>query len=263
MNHPPRFVDLHCHLLPGLDDGADDWEQSLTMARMAAADGTSIIIATPHQLGNFGRNRGQIIRHRCAELRELLDRHDIKLQVLPGADVRIEPEMIAKLKSGEVLTLADRHRHVLLELPHEVFLPLDRLLDRLKAAGLTGVLSHPERNQGILARPRLVEPLVAAGCLMQVTAGALTGTFGSQAKRLAQSLVEQQLVHFIATDAHGAKSRRPLLRSAFDCVSQLVGHETAVDLCCRNPAAVAAGKPVDIKPRKPAPTGWFRWKKVG
>lgn len=262
----PPMTDIHCHILPGLDDGSESWQQSLAMARLAVGDGITTIVATPHQLGGSGANRGDRIRQRAAQLQKLLDDHAVGLRILPGADVRIEPDMIAKIRSGDVLTLADRGRYVLLELPHEVYLPLDRLLDELTAAGLVGILSHPERNQGILAKPGVVAPLVDAGCLMQVTAGSLVGTFGAQVKAMAEWLVSAGLVHFLATDAHGDRVRRPLMARAFDRVAELAGHRAAVEMCSVNPACVAADKKVLPGRRKPkgrGPGGWFRWRKAG
>lgn len=255
------LVDIHCHLLPDIDDGAADWDESLAMARMAVADGICSIVVTPHQLGNFGQNDGASIRARCAELQAFLDQHHVDLEVLPGADVRIEPELVAKIRRGEVVSLADQRRHVLLELPHELYLPMEGMLADLRAAGLAGVLSHPERNLGILQRPRIVESLVDAGCLMQVTAGSLMGTFGPQSQRLAETLVADGLVHFIATDAHGAKSRRPLLARAFDRVAQLAGDQAAVELCSENPIRVLDGERVPAGRRRSKPrglAGWFR-----
>ena len=235
------------------------------MAEIAVADGISTVVTTPHQLGAFGCNRGNMIRERVEQLQQFLDEREIPLRVVPGGDVRIEPDLVHRIQQGDVLTLADQHRHVLLELPHELYLPLDRLLSSLRTAGMVGILSHPERNMGILGQPRRVESLVDAGCLMQVTAGALMGTFGSQVEKLARSLVRHGLVHFIATDAHGAKARRPLLRRAFDCVVQLAGYETAVELCCRNPAAVVAGEEVtsDRKLGNLKRSGWFHWSRAG
>ncbi len=266
MSNPPPLVDIHCHLLPGIDDGAADLDQTLAMARLAADDGISTVIATPHQLGGYATNRGDAIRRQTAELQQFLRRHGVLLRVLPGADVRIQPEMIEKLRSGDVLTLADRRRHVLLELPHELYFPLQRLLSDLRAVGITGILSHPERNLGIRASRHLVRPLVDAGCLRQVTAGSLTGTFGRDVQEFAEWLIRQQLVHFLATDAHGPRSRRPLLRRAFDRAEQLAGEQTAVDLCCRNPALVAAGETVSPSLRAPTRSrlaDWFRRKKAG
>jgi protein-tyrosine phosphatase len=259
MTPPLPFVDIHCHLVPGLDDGAADGEEALAMAEMAVADGAGTIVVTPHQLGNHAENAGPIIRDATARLQEALARHGVPLRVLPGGDVRIEPDMVRKIRNGEVLTLADCHRHVLLELPHDVYLPLDRLLAELASAGLTGVLSHPERNQGLLRRPELLRPLVEGGCLLQITAGSLTGTFGRRIQRFAETMIEQGLVHFVASDAHGVKTRPPLLAAAFQRVAELAGDEVAVDLCCRHPAAVAAGRAVSPGPRRPARAAWRGW----
>ena len=260
------FSDIHCHLLPEIDDGAASWEETLEMARMAVADGISTIVATPHQLGNCAGTSGDAIRRKVVDVQQLLEQHRVPLRVLPGADVRIEPDLVAKLRDGEVLTLADKRRHVLLELPHEVYFPMDGLLSKLSAAGIRGILTHPERNLGILGQPRVLPPLVEAGCLLQVTAGALTGTFGSQIEKFATSLVQKRLVHFVATDAHGCRTRRPLLRRAFDRVTQLIGREAALDLCCRNPISVIKGH--DIAPPSPSSgqtglSSWFRWNKAG
>ena len=262
------FVDIHCHLLPGIDDGASDWRETLAMARMAAADGFETMVTTPHQLGNFSHNTGEEIRHLTAQVQNVLREQKIPITLLPGADVRIEPDMIAKIRRGEVLTLADRGRHVLLELPHELYVPLDRLLGELRAAGLVGILSHPERNQGILAKPAILEPLVRAGCLMQVTAGSLAGSFGPDIKKFAEWMLGEGLVHFLATDAHSSKSRRPLMSRAFARATELAGERLAVEMCSTNPAHVAAGE--DVRPgihRPRAPlrgiASWFGWRKAG
>lgn len=259
MPEPLVFVDIHCHLIPGIDDGAKTWDETLAMARMAVADGIGTIIVTPHQLGNYSHNQAATIRARTSELQAFLDQHQVLLSVLPGADVRIETDLPARIGRGEVLSLADRCRHILLELPHEIYIPIDRLLADLATIGLVGVLSHPERNSGILTQPSVVRPLVAAGCLMQITAGSLLGAFGPVCQKFSDWLVEEGLVHFVSTDAHGSKSRRPLLRKAFDRIVELAGWETALDLCCRNPAAVAAGQQV-VASRPPARTSrWRSW----
>ena len=238
------FVDIHCHLLPGIDDGAKDWDESLAMARLAVEDGTATIIATPHQLGSFSANGGDAIRRLVAELQQRLDAARIPLKVLPGADVRIEPELVERLTRGEVLTLGDHRRHVLLELPHELYLPLEPLLEQLSRRKITGILSHPERNQGILRQPEVLAPLVEAGCLLQTTAGSLCGSFGPVCQQFCEWLLAEGMVHFVATDAHGVRSRRPLMQRAFNRVVELCGEATAIDLCSGNPGQVAAGQPV-------------------
>jgi protein-tyrosine phosphatase len=240
------FVDIHCHILPGIDDGARDWDESLAMARLASADGTATIIATPHQLGSYGGNHGDTIRHRVAELSERLAIAGISLRVLPGADVRVDAQLVEQILSGEVPTLGDHGRHVLLELPHELYIPLESIVERLARHNIVAILSHPERNEGILRRPDVLEPLVSAGCLLQVTAGSLCGTFGESCRRLAESLVVGGLVHFVASDGHGAKARRPLMRRAYERLCELVGIEMAFVYCCHHPALVAAGHSVPI-----------------
>jgi protein-tyrosine phosphatase len=155
--------------------------------------------------------------------------------------------MVPLLQSGEVLTLADQRKHVLLELPHELYFPMGELLNQLSAAGMTGILSHPERNQGLLKHPEVVEDLVDQGCLMQVTCSSLMGTFGPGPQQMAEQLLRQGLVHFLATDAHSPRSRRPLMQRAFERVVELAGEEAAMDMCCRFPAAVTEGKSVDAE----------------
>jgi protein-tyrosine phosphatase len=248
----PPFVDIHCHLLPGLDDGAGDLAASLAMARMAAIDGISTIVATPHQLGSFGQNRGDDIRQRAAQLQGELDRAGVPLAVLPGADVRIEPGLVAAIEAGEVLTVGDHRGHVLLELPHELYFPVAPVLADLRRVGIVGILTHPERNAGLLRRRELLGPLVDAGCLMQVTAGSFTGSFGPHCQQLAEWMLSEGFVRFVATDAHGAQSRRPLMRRAFERICQLSDEGTALDLCCHHPALAAAGQDVPGGRRKQA-----------
>ena len=235
------FVDIHCHLLPGVDDGADDWHTTLDMARMAVADGTHTIIVTPHQLGNFSSNTAGAIRSWTSQLQQVLSEHRIPLQVLPGGDARIEDGMVDRIVGDQVMTLADQGRHVLLELPHELYFPLEGLLAQLRQHGMVGVLSHPERNSGLLRQPELLHGLVDAGCLMQVTAGSLMGTFGDPSKQLGEWMLAEGLVHFLATDAHGTRSRRPLMGRAHQRVAGLTDRQTADDLCIHFPTLVACG----------------------
>ncbi len=261
-----HFIDIHCHILPGLDDGAKDWDESLAMAELALADGFRTIVATPHQLGTYAGNDGDVIRTETRHLQELLDARGIPLTVLPGADVRVEPGLIGKIRSGQVVTLADRRRYVLLELPHELYVPLDRLLGELKAAGMTGILSHPERNQGIQRQPELLKPLLEAGCLMQVTAGSVVGTFGPEIQEFSEWMISEGMVHLLATDAHGSKSRRPLLGRTFDWVEELAGYDAAHRMCCENPGHVINSREIEGGLQRPRASGlgaWLPWRRAG
>ena len=266
MSEVPPLIDIHCHPLPNLDDGAASWDEALAMARLAAEDGVGRIIATPHQLGAFGHIHADAIRKQAAEFQQTLDRHAVTLTVLPGAEIRVEPHLAARVRRGELLTLANRGRHVLLELPHNVYFPIDRVLAELKAAGLTGILAHPERNQAIRSRPEVLAALVHAGCLVQVTGGSILGAFGHEVEQFASRLVEQGMVHFVATDAHGSRTRRPLLAKVFHAVANLVDESTAMVLLSQNPGRVTEGKEVPSgrrASRQLGPKGWFSSRKAG
>lgn len=258
----PVFTDIHCHIVPGIDDGARDPRQSVEMAKMAVADGTGTLIATPHQLGPNSLVSAAAIRAGVADLRQTLAAAGVDVTVLPGADVRIEPELPTLLKRGDVVTLADRGRHVLLELPHEVYIPLEPLLAALRKQGLTGILSHPERNKGIIADPAVMADVVKAGGLLQITAGSLLGSFGPSARRLAESCVRQRLVHFVASDAHDT-TRRPFgLAGAHAAIAALASRRFADLVTAENPARVAEGRAVAVdQPAKASRSsrGFFSW----
>ena len=257
-----RFTDIHCHVVPGIDDGARDEAEALSMAAAACRDGTATVIATPHQLGTNSHVTAARIRTAVVELNRTLAGAGIALEVLPGADVRVEPELPSLLKRGEVLTLADRGRHVLLELPHEVYFPLEPLLATLRKQGLTGILSHPERNRGIIARPDVIADVVRAGGLIQITAGSLLGGFGGSARRIAEFCIRERLVHFVASDAHDT-SRRPFgLRAAHDAIVGLADARLAEAVTIGNPARVAAGLEVGSgsrENRRGGRTGLIGW----
>jgi protein-tyrosine phosphatase len=262
---PEGWFDIHCHLVPAIDDGATDEAEAVAMAELAHSEGTSTIVVTPHQLGNFRHNSGSLIRERTAALQELLNRHRVGIVVLPGADVRIESDMPGLLASGEVLSLGDHRKHVLLELPHDIYFPLAPVMRELEKLGMTGILSHPERNRGIQQQPELVESLVDAGCLMQVTCGSLMGSFGPGCQQLAERWVAKGLVHFLATDAHGAKARRPLFRAAFNRATELAGQRPAELMCREHGYLVAHGRdvPAGRLAVKEAPRDWRFWRKAG
>jgi protein-tyrosine phosphatase len=253
------YVDIHCHILPGIDDGARDWNDALAMARLAVEDGTSTIVATPHQLGSWSQNRGDEICRLTAELNERLQAEQIPLTVLPGGEARFEADLVERIASGEVLTLGDHRRHMLVELPHDLFLPIDSLCQALVARRISVILAHPERNQGILRQPDLLGSVVDAGCLTQITAGSLCGTLGGEMQQFSEWMVREGLVHMVATDAHGPRTRRPLLGRAFEKLCELADEQTAQDLCCRIPARVAAGRTVTTGRRivHCRRTGWF------
>jgi len=235
------------------------------MAELAVADGIGTVVATPHQLGAFPGLDGQTIRAAAAAFQQALRQRRIPLRVVPGGELHVEPELIARLQQGYLLSLADQGRHVLLELPAEVCLPLERVLEQLARLGKTGILAHPERNHALLSQPRILDDWVNIGCLVQITAGSLLGTFGPHVQGYAERLIQRGQVHFVASDAHGPNRRRPLLRRAFERVVRLADKPTAVALFCRNPADVVVGRSVEhahAPPKARRSTGWLPWRKA-
>ncbi len=244
MTPTTRFTDIHCHIVPQIDDGAFSIDQSINMARTALGDGTTSLIATPHQLGTNSHVSAEAIINGVSKLQSALHDKEISVSVRPGADVRIDPELPKLLKQGKVLTLADRGKHVLLELPHDTYYPIDQLLKSLRKQGLVGILSHPERNRGIIKNPEVMWDVVEAGGLLQITAASLTGAFGSSCQEIADLAVEERLVHFIASDAHDTKHRPFGMREAYDTICDMAGKKLADLVCCENPTRVFKGDDV-------------------
>lgn len=253
------FVDIHCHLLPAIDDGPADWEQSLALAAKLLAEGVRIVMATPHQLGSYTANTPARIQQLAAEAERRFRAAGIPLSVAPGADVRITDDLVVRLRRGEIQTLGPAGRYILLELPHDLALPLGRLIYELEVEGVGSILTHPERNLALQANPNRLRPWVAQGCLVQVTAGSIVGRFGPDARHVCRRLIQDDLVHLVASDAHDVQARPPLLKEAFAVVERWAGSTVAENLFCVNPAAVAGGNEV----RVPFPTtpraGWGRW----
>ena len=241
MDRDLPFTDLHCHLLPGIDDGPKNWETSLAMARQAIAEGIGVMVATPHQLGRYECNTRAQILNLTAEAQRRIEQAGIPLTVLPGADVRIREDLAELVRNGHVLTLANRRVHLLIELPHDQVIPLGNLIQQLHRQEVSCVLSHPERNYHLQQNPELLRPWVQQGCLIQVTSGSITGHFGPEPRRLSRWLFRENMVHLVATDAHDLTDRPPLMRKAFKTVCHWTGAPRAETVFVENPKAVILG----------------------
>jgi len=260
---PPGFVDIHCHLLPGLDDGPANWDQTLTMARAAVEHGLVWVVATPHQGGRYTENTPARIQSVVQEAKRKLEEHQIPLQLFAGADVRIDETLVERVQNKEVQPIADG-RYLLLELPHDVYFPLQGLLNDLRRLGITGILTHPERNHAIIRRPELLNEILQAGALVQITAGSITGAFGAVVRRFSEELLLSGKVHVVATDAHGHNGRPPHLGDAHRQIARLLGRDTADILCRRNPARIVLGlAPQKLEPVRPIRSLWSRaWRRL-
>jgi protein-tyrosine phosphatase len=232
------MIDLHCHILPGIDDGAAELSVSLDMARMAVADGVSVIACTPHILPGVYHNTGAGIGEATERLQQGLDREGIALKLVTGADNHIAPDLVAGLRSGKHLGLAGS-RYVLVEPPHHVAPPrLDDLLFNVMVAGYVPILTHPERLTWINAHYDLIERLAGAGVWMQITAGSLAGVFGRNARYWGERMLEEGYVHLLATDAHDVGRRPPVLSEGRDLAAKRVGDREAEHLVLTRPQGI-------------------------
>lgn len=259
------MFDLHGHYLPGLDDGAQNWEESLAMAKRAADDGIEGVVCTPHWMrGSFENGRPRILKA-LRQFKEKLKQHQVPLQVFPGAELRLDFDLLRWIREREVLTLNDMGRYVLIELPSEV-LPrrLDHFFWNFQSLDMIVIISHPERNLALLKDPARLFRWAEMGILTQITASSLLGGFGPAIQRFACTLLEHRLTQFIATDTHGMHTRPPLLSAARKAAETVVGPELAHWLVDDYPKRIIAGEtinppePIPIKGQKSSSSFWER-----
>lgn len=219
------MIDLHCHILPGVDDGAQSLSDSINMAKIAIEQGIHKIVATPHHLNNSYENPKQSIIERVQLLNEALHKEKIELEVLPGQEVRIHGEMIDGFLKEEILPV-NHTPYILVEFPsNHVPRYTEKLFYNLQMKGLIPVIVHPERNQEIIERSDILYQLVKKGALTQITAASICGDFGKKIRNFSLQLVEANLTHFIASDAHNITNRGFKMREAFGVIGQKYGNE--------------------------------------
>ncbi|MHB1132153.1 MAG: tyrosine-protein phosphatase [Chloroflexota bacterium] len=255
------MIDLHCHILPGLDDGPADADEALAMAALAVADGVRRVVATPHWPdpgAPFLARRDAVL----AELRRLLAERGSPLQLSGGGEVLLEPDLAARQAGGDLPTLG-AGPYLLVELPFAApALPnyTGQVLAELQVAGLRPILAHPERCAALQRQPQQLAGLVERGLLVQVNAASLGGGHGGQARRCAEQWLQGGLVHVLATDAHDPRERPPVLSAAVSAAARLVGEAAALALVTITPAAILAGHAVrPPEPRQPRGRRWWFW----
>jgi protein-tyrosine phosphatase len=240
--HEDHWIDLHCHILPGLDDGPASMEESLEMCRIAYQDGIRTLVAAPHTLSGVYFNDMETILGALVALRSELQNAGLDIEVLPGSEVHVNPAIPQMIQQGSIVTINPPGRAVMLEFP-QFFDPgvMCRFLESLVAEGIIPVISHPERTPKFTDL-NLLRDMVKAGALTQVTAMSLTGDFGSVPQSLARSFLEEGLVHVIASDGHSAKQRPPLLSKAVAKAAGILGEEHAISMVTSYPFSILQGE---------------------
>lgn len=250
------MIDIHCHILPGMDDGSKSLPQTLKMAEQAVSEGITHIIATPHHKNGAYTNAGQDIQGVVAFVNGKLRREHIPLTILPGQETRVYGDMVEDLKAGEVIPLNAVSNYVCVELPDD-HVPhyASKLQFDMQIAGYVPVIVHPERNKEIRGNPDLLHHLVANGALTQVTAASVAGRYGKKIQKFTNQLIDAELTHFIASDAHDPNERLFYMKDAFAVIKKQFGAEKVFQLQQHSEAVVdglmiTVYPPARIKGRK-------------
>lgn len=268
------MIDLHAHILPGLDDGAKTLEESIQMCWISHRDGVRTVVATPHTLNGLYQNDRSTILTKVQELNTALMKcgfqnsefgiqdhqaainldselrtpnSELHLRVLPGADVHFSGEILLQLDQRKVTTIGDGGRFLFVEFPSQgIPYRAEEVLFQLMAREIIPVISHPERNLEIGQRPLRYYGMIRMGCLSQVTAMSLTGEFGPGVRRIVEMLIKKRLVHVISSDAHSVNGRPPILSEAVRAAEKILGKEEAQKMVNEYPQAILEGKRPNI-----------------
>ena len=247
------MIDIHCHILPNVDDGAGSLQETLDMCRMASADGIATIVATPHQQNGVYHNTSESILKNVEAVSLQLKKANIAITLLPGADVHIDINTGEKISRGEIMTINNTRKYFLLEFPAHTIPPnIDKIIFNLRLKNIIPVLTHPERISEVQENPGRVYDLVSLGVLSQITAMSLTGGFGSRIQKCTKTLLKHNLAHIIASDAHSVNYRPPILSQAVKTASRIVGEERAIQMVTTLPLQIIRGEPISsLEPPMP------------
>jgi len=240
------MIDLHSHILPDIDDGASTTEDSLAMARIAVDNGTTVIAATPHVIEGQWLPEWATIVSLCEELRLSLRRENIALDIIPGAEVALNMDIL-DLVEGPGPYCINGGNYMLVELP-ATHIPhyTDEFFFTLQARGISPILAHPERHPEIARNPGLVAEWVNKGILMQMNGPSLVGKMGERAMKTAEVLLNSNLIHFTGSDAHSPKSRTPRLTDAEEKAITIVGSVLTRQIFYTNPLKIINSEEFDI-----------------
>jgi protein-tyrosine phosphatase len=245
------MVDIHCHILPGLDDGADTLEMSIQMAEMAIADGVTHVVGTPHANSEY-KFEPELIRQRRDELQAAVGD---KLKLATGCDFHLNFENLQDLEKNPQKYTINQKSYLLVEFADFSIPPsMDDTMHRLHLMGLSPIITHPERNAMLRTKPERMYRWLHQGSYVQITAQSLLGRFGTAAQRRAEEWLDEDRVHFVASDAHNLKGRPLQLRAAYDAVAERRGEEVAQALFRDNPMAAFEGRNLPYEPEQPDPS---------
>lgn len=253
----PPLVDIHCHLLAGLDDGPRSNEDAMSMCRMAYDEGTRFISALAHQNETWPDVTPGRIRDATQRLQRQLADAQLALSVFPCAEVMVHPELEQAYALGRLLTVADGGQYLLIEMPHDLYIDISCMAERLCTAGVRPILAHPERCPELLHEAGEIECLIDAGCLVQVSTQSITEPANRRDERALRSWFERDIPHLLGSDGHSPRRRPPRIHAAFEQITRWVGSDAANRVASANGTAVINGLPLSIPRPKPPRRQWF------
>lgn len=239
------MIDLHCHLLPGIDDGPSTIQESLELCRIAENDGITHVVVTPHIHPGRWDNSLQVIQSKVRQLTSILHQKEVQLRIGFAGEVRLTDDIIRQVNLAEIpyYGVVDGYQIMLLEFPHAHIIPgSEKIIEWLLSQGIRPLIAHPERNKRVMNDPASILPFVEAGCWLQVTAGSLLGNFGEKAQIVAEQFLQDDVITVLASDGHNTKARPPKMSEAFQLVCRDFGRDLAEKLMIHSPKEIAFGQ---------------------
>ena len=250
------MIDLHCHILPGVDDGAKNLEEAVEMAKIAEDEGIERIVVTPHLFRENFLNEGLgIIEEKRKELSGALEASNIHLELLSGAEVHIAHNLMEEIRKNRNYLVINRSSYMIVEFPsRHVFSGVKELFFELMSEGIIPIIAHPERNSVFVRNPSFLYELIQMGSLAQANSGSLSGIYGREVEQAVCRFLEMNLIHFIGSDGHNTNALAPRLLEARERAERIIGEEGAVALVKDNPGAVLEDKELPYLPEEVNPS---------
>ena len=245
------MIDVHCHILPEVDDGAESMQQAINMAKIAQEEGISKMIATPHYHPEFKYEKGEELKRISERFKKELKENNIDIEIYLGNEIYFTYDLMDKISELDFYCLNDS-KYILIEFPPNNFPSnLCNIVYELKQQGYTPVLAHVERYMQIHEDTEIIYDCIKEGALIQVNSSSIIGKNGKEAERVSEILLNNNMIHFIATDAHSSTRRRPIIRETYDYIVRKYGEQKAEMLFIQNPYKVIEDKEISIEsPRK-------------
>ncbi len=251
------FVDVHVHLLAGLDDGPKTQAEAVEMCQMLVAEGVGLSVALSHQNYLYPEVTPERILQSIAELQSELTAQQIDLELVPAAEIMIDPDIEVDWAENRYLSIANQRQYVLLEQPNNLYIDIRSVVNFFREQRIRPILAHAERTNEWLYEPGIIEELISMGCLVQVSTSSITQPVDQRMERALRSWFRRGMVHVLGTDAHSPRRRRPLYAQAVSVLRRWIGEAQTEQICYHNGNAVLRGLPLRLIKPIPKTSSWF------